>query len=71
MLVNNPRQFYRSFETKSGDTDIELDKEKIKQLWEGIWSVEAKHNPRASWIGKVGTEMETVQQQEHLSTLQL
>ena len=67
MFVNNQRQFYRSLETKSGDTNITSDNEEIKEFWEDIWSVEAKHNPRASWIGKVRTEIGTVQQQEDLS----
>ena len=37
------------------------------QFWEGIWSVEAKHNPRASFIEKVRTEVETVEQQKDQS----
>ena len=68
MFVNDKQlQFYRSLETKSGSTDITPGEKKVKQFWEGIWSVEAKHNPRASWIGKVRTKMGTDQQQEDLS----
>ena len=55
MFVNNQRLVWQP------------DKEEIKQPWEGIESVEAKHNPRARWIRKVRTEMEAVQQQEDLN----
>ena len=36
MFVNNQRQFYRSLETKSGDTNITSDNEEIKEFWEDI-----------------------------------
>ena len=44
MLVNSQRQFYWSLETKFGDMDIAPDKQEIEQLYESIWSVEARHN---------------------------
>ena len=63
-FLSNRRLFYRSLETMSGNTDMAPDKKEIKQFSEGIWSVKAKHNPRASQIEKLRTKMKTLQQQQ-------
>lgn len=67
MFVNNQRQFYQNLESNRDDIQIAPDKDETRQFWEGIWGVEAKHNTRASWIGRVKAKMCTVQRQDDLS----
>ena len=66
MFVNNQRQFYQNLENKCNEEQIAPDREETREFWEGIWSVEAKHNTRAGWIGRVKEKMSSVQRQDDL-----
>ena len=67
LFRNNQKQLFQEL---NGDTDGKTgevpDAAESKKFWEGIWSVEKRHDDGASWLGDVREQMRDVKQMDDI-----
>ena len=67
LFKNNQSQLYKELRGKvnSGPTQAPIAREATR-IWNGIWSVEKRHNEEASWLNEVRNRIGNVEKQKEV-----